>query len=104
MNAPHIAFRPRGLFIGGRWVPPVEGKSFASINPATMEKLADVPFASPADVDAAVQAAKAAARQSMHAAVLAVLRAGARLWRRAPIRWGRAYETGWRRRTAMEDP
>lgn len=63
MNAPHIAYSPRGLFIGGRWVSPAEGRSFASINPSTMEKLADVPFATAPDVDAAVKAAKAAARE-----------------------------------------
>ena len=60
MQSPALNFTLRGLYIGGRWVAPVEDKSFASINPSNMEKLADVPSAGEADVDAAVQAAKAA--------------------------------------------
>ena len=63
MQSPALNFSPRGFYIGGRWVAPAEGKSFASINPANMEKLADVPAAGDADVDAAVGAAKAAFKQ-----------------------------------------
>src|SRR6202012_1774785 len=59
MQSPALNFTPRGLYIGGRWVSPAEGKSFASINPSNMEKLADIPSAGEADVDAAVGAAKA---------------------------------------------
>jgi betaine-aldehyde dehydrogenase len=58
MQSPPIKFTPHGLFIGGRWVSPVDGKHFASINPSNMEKLADIPAASEADVDIAVAAAK----------------------------------------------
>jgi betaine-aldehyde dehydrogenase len=60
MQSPKLNFAPRGLYIGGRWVSPSAGRSFASINPANMEKLADVPTAGEADVDAAAKAAKAA--------------------------------------------
>src|ERR1700735_4021305 len=60
MQSPPLNFTPRGLYIGGQWVAPVEDKFFASINPSNMEKLAEVPSAGEADVDAAVQAAKAA--------------------------------------------
>ncbi|MCL4764826.1 MAG: aldehyde dehydrogenase family protein [Hyphomicrobiaceae bacterium] len=63
MNAPELQLEPRSLYIGGKWVAPVEGKSFASINPSNMEKLADVPFATEADVDRAVAAAKAGFRE-----------------------------------------
>ncbi len=49
-----------GLFIGGRWVRPKAGESFATINPATRAVLARVAQAGPADVDAAVQAARQA--------------------------------------------
>ena len=63
MQSPALNFSPRGLYIGGRWVSPAEGQSFASINPSNMEKLADVPAAGEADVDAAVQAAKAAFKE-----------------------------------------
>lgn len=48
------------LFIGGKFVPASNGKTFATINPATEEKLADVALATPADVDSAVRAARRA--------------------------------------------
>ena len=48
------------LFIGGRWVEPLEGKYFASHNPATGSKHADIAEADQADVDSAVAAARAA--------------------------------------------
>ena len=60
MHSPTLNFTARGLYIGGRWISPVEGQSFASINPSNMEKLADVPSAGGADVDRAAEAAKAA--------------------------------------------
>jgi aldehyde dehydrogenase (NAD+) len=47
------------LFINGEFVDAREGATFATINPATEEKLADVASASPEDVDAAVRAARA---------------------------------------------
>jgi betaine-aldehyde dehydrogenase len=60
VQSPSLNFSPRGLYIGGKWLSPHEGKSFSSINPSNMEKLADIPSASETDVDMAVQAAKAA--------------------------------------------
>ena len=48
------------LFIGGRFVSPKSRSWFATINPATEEKLADVACAGKADVDAAVRSAKTA--------------------------------------------
>jgi betaine-aldehyde dehydrogenase len=59
MQSPALNFTPRGLYIGGRWVSPADGKAFASINPTNMEKLADVPSANEKDVDSAVKAAMA---------------------------------------------
>jgi betaine-aldehyde dehydrogenase len=59
MQSPQLNFTPRGLYFGGQWVAPENDKSFVSINPSNMEKLADVPSASEADVDRAVKAAKA---------------------------------------------
>ena len=70
MTAPKLDFTPRGLYIGGAWVAPQRAESFASINPSSGEKLADVPAASEADVDRACRAAKSAC--------------GA--WRRTPIK------------------
>jgi len=60
MATPGIDFTPRGLYIGGRWVAPQLGRTFATINPSTGEKLADIPEASEADVERACQAAKTA--------------------------------------------
>jgi aldehyde dehydrogenase (NAD+) len=45
------------LFIGNRWVEPVQGESFETTNPATAKPLARFSRASAEDVDAAVQAA-----------------------------------------------
>jgi aldehyde dehydrogenase (NAD+) len=47
-----------GHFINGAWTKP--GKTFASDNPATGKKLADITDGTPADVDKAVKAARAA--------------------------------------------
>lgn len=57
-KTPDLNFTPRGIFVGGKWITPTEDKSFASINPSNMEKIADVPFATEADVDRTVKAAK----------------------------------------------
>lgn len=48
------------LYIGGKWVPASDGRTFATINPANGEKLADCAEATKEDVDAAVQTAWAA--------------------------------------------
>ena len=47
-------------YIGGRWIPARSGKAFCNTNPATGDALGEYPASGPADVDAAVQAAKAA--------------------------------------------
>jgi aldehyde dehydrogenase (NAD+) len=49
-----------GLFIDGGFRPPAGGATFATVNPASEEKLAEVAEAGPADVDAAVAAARQA--------------------------------------------
>jgi aldehyde dehydrogenase (NAD+) len=49
-----------GHFIDGAWREPAEGVFFDSTDPATGDKLASVAQGSPADVDAAVQAARRA--------------------------------------------
>ena len=48
------------LFIDGKWVKPSSGRYFDSINPANEEKLAEIAWASDADVDQAVKAARKA--------------------------------------------
>ncbi|MDD4933850.1 MAG: aldehyde dehydrogenase family protein [Methylacidiphilaceae bacterium] len=51
---------PKGLLIGGKWVDAASGKTFATVNPATEETLAQVAEADAEDVDRAVRAARAA--------------------------------------------
>jgi aldehyde dehydrogenase (NAD+) len=52
-----------GLFVGGEFRPAADGRTFATVNPATEEPLARVAAAGPADVDAAVAAARTAYEQ-----------------------------------------
>jgi len=60
-NASILTLRDRyDLYIDGSWVEPESGEYFDSFNPATGDKLAEVARANEADVDAAVQAARAA--------------------------------------------
>jgi acyl-CoA reductase-like NAD-dependent aldehyde dehydrogenase len=49
-----------GLFIDGKFVDPIDGTPFKTVNPASEEVLAEVTAAGPADVDAAVKAARRA--------------------------------------------
>jgi aldehyde dehydrogenase (NAD+) len=53
-------FPPPALFIGGRWVEPEGGRTFATENPATEETLCQVASGSSADAGRAVEAARAA--------------------------------------------
>ena len=47
-------------FVGGEWVDAIEGGTAEIVNPATGEAIAEVPSGTAADVDRAVEAAKAA--------------------------------------------
>jgi 1-pyrroline dehydrogenase len=47
-------------FVGGKWVDAVDGGTMEVLNPATGETIAEVPRGTEADVDRAVEAAKAA--------------------------------------------
>src|SRR6476659_2847184 len=53
-----------GLLIGGKDVAASDGKTFATVNPATEEPLAEVARATAADMDRAVRAARSAFRRS----------------------------------------
>jgi len=56
-----VEIKPKyDLFIGGKFVSPVEGKSFETINPANEQTLARVASASSKDVDRAVKSARQA--------------------------------------------
>lgn len=48
------------MLINGKWVASVSGKTFATLNPSTGEKICDVAEADKADVDLAVKAARKA--------------------------------------------
>jgi hypothetical protein len=52
----------RQLFIGGQWVAPAQGGSLPIINPATEQEVGRIAAATPADVDRAVAAAVATAK------------------------------------------
>jgi aldehyde dehydrogenase (NAD+) len=49
------------LFIGGEFVAPKDGTRAPTVNPATEEKLSEIAYAGPADVERAIEAARAAA-------------------------------------------
>ncbi len=55
-----IANVPRQLLIGGQWLDAGDGRTFATIDPATEHVIVDVAHGSAADVGAAVAAARAA--------------------------------------------
>ena len=46
---------PHRMLIGGEWVEAASGGTFATIDPATGEEIAQVPYAEAEDVDRAVQ-------------------------------------------------
>lgn len=48
-------------FIGGKWLPPVEGEYLEAVSPVTGRPFAHVPRSRAADVDLALDAAHAAA-------------------------------------------
>jgi aldehyde dehydrogenase (NAD+) len=80
---------PDRLFIGGEWVEPRTGGRLVTENPGTGATLAEVGEASPADVDAAVDAARAALPAWR---AMAADRRGALLWRIADAIEARAEE------------
>ena len=49
-----------GLFIGGKFIEPKQGKSFNTFNPATEELLSKIGYADKTDIDAAVKSARRA--------------------------------------------
>ncbi|MBL7487667.1 aldehyde dehydrogenase [Frankia sp. AgB1.9] len=60
MGAVDTVLRHDHFFINGRWVPPVGTTRITVVSPNTGEVIGDVPEAGPADVDAAVTAARQA--------------------------------------------
>ena len=60
MTSTSDQIRARELFINNQWQPSSSGKTMPVVNPATEEVIAEVPSAEKADVDLAVDAARAA--------------------------------------------
>ena len=61
----HVRLRDSyGLFVDGDFRAPRDGRRVESINPATEEPVAEVAFAGPADVRAAVESARVAQPES----------------------------------------
>src|ERR1700675_35915 len=58
IKPPRVKDQP--LFIGGKWLDSVSGKTFPTINPATGEAICQVAEGDKADVDLAAQAARKA--------------------------------------------
>ena len=54
---------PTQAFIDGSFRPALSGKTFASVNPATGEKIAELAACSAEDVDFAVEKSSAAAKR-----------------------------------------
>jgi aldehyde dehydrogenase len=60
-NGSIVAVEPRyGNFIGGKWVPPQEGKYSTNLSPATAQPICEVAASTSADVEDALDAAHAA--------------------------------------------
>jgi aldehyde dehydrogenase (NAD+) len=60
-SADHIRLKDRyGMFLGGEFVEPADGRHVATINPATEEPIAEVAWAGAADVGRAVEVAREA--------------------------------------------
>ena len=75
---------PKRLLIGGEWVPAASGETFPTLNPATGQPLIEVALASEADVDRAVEAARAAFEAGPWPALSGADR-GELLWRLAGL-------------------
>src|SRR5437879_10866770 len=58
VKRPQVKDQP--LFIGGRWLDSVSGKTFPTLNPATGETICQVAEGDKADIDLAVKAARKA--------------------------------------------
>jgi len=48
------------MYINGKWVDAISGRTFATVNPSTGEELGRVPYAGKEDVDEAAKAANEA--------------------------------------------
>src|ERR1700737_1835917 len=58
IRAPKVKDQP--MFINGKWIDSVSGKTFATVNPATGETICQIAEGDKADIDLAVKAARKA--------------------------------------------
>jgi aldehyde dehydrogenase (NAD+) len=79
-TAAQMQIKPGKLFIDGKWVDAISGKTFGTINPATGEVITQIAEGDERDADAAVQAAHKAFRSGRWAEMSASER-GRILWR-----------------------
>ncbi|MGZ5445391.1 MAG: aldehyde dehydrogenase family protein [Thermoanaerobaculia bacterium] len=85
---------PNQLFINGEFVDARSGETFATINPATEEKIADVASAGAQDVDLAVEAARAQLQPGSEWQKMKPRDRAKVMWRLADILTARADEIG----------
>jgi acyl-CoA reductase-like NAD-dependent aldehyde dehydrogenase len=91
--APETTYRSQ-LFINGEFVDARSGETFATFNPATEEKIADVASAGADDVDAAVKAARAQMEPGSEWQKMKPRDRAKILWRLADMLTSRAEEIG----------
>jgi acyl-CoA reductase-like NAD-dependent aldehyde dehydrogenase len=89
-----IAPMQNQLFINGEFVDAKSGETFATINPATEEKITDVASAGADDVDAGVKAARAQVEPASEWQKMKPRDRGKVLWRIADMLTARAEEIG----------
>jgi aldehyde dehydrogenase (NAD+) len=89
-----VAAPQNKLFINGDFVDAKAGQTFATINPATEEKITDVASAGPEDVDAAVRAARAQMEPGSEWQKMKPRDRAKILWRLADMLTARAEEIG----------
>src|SRR5258708_1793437 len=58
VQRPQVKDQP--MFIGGKWVDSISGKTFSTLNPSTGESICQVAEGDKADIDLAVKAARKA--------------------------------------------
>jgi aldehyde dehydrogenase (NAD+) len=85
---------PNQLFINGEFVDARSGETFATFNPATEERIANVASAGPDDVDAAVRAARAQMEPGSEWQKMKPRDRAKILWRIADMLTARAAEIG----------
>ena len=85
INKNFTPFKYTKLFINNEWVDSKSGKTFATYNPATGEKICDVAEGDAADIDLAVAAAKKAFAHKSTYRNMDASKRGELLWKLADL-------------------